>query len=173
MNLNCESCPHRSEFVRYGIGSRPGFTAQECKAGSLPPNPNADIQVGKYHDTTGIYVISLDMQLFDQVKEYGKTSEGITGSSFNAEDTADCRKRMRVDFLQNQKGLAAKVQFLRDFFPDHSEVKKLQTLSEYATNTGAKITDTDLKKYGERLIEAVNLGNGSVLLAGGRSIKYL
>ncbi|ADU27940.1 ParB/RepB/Spo0J family partition protein [Ethanoligenens harbinense] len=112
MDIECQKCP----FV---VDVKEGWPARhkryECRAGSKPPNHQSD-WIGSLDDKCSIYVRSLDHDLCDRIISYCKENPYLA-AGYN-QDRPDCRRTVSISCAANKKGVAAKKEVIKTFFPD-------------------------------------------------------
>lgn len=109
----CVKCPFRVKVTK---GWPPQFDRWECRAGSEPPNHKTE-WAGSLDDKNTIRIHSLDHSFMEKIRQFCVDHPEL-GASYLADNMADCRRTLSISCSANKKGIAAKKELIKKFFPD-------------------------------------------------------
>lgn len=109
----CVKCPFRVKVTK---GWPPQFDRWECRAGSEPPNHKTE-WAGSLDDKNTIRIHSLDHSFMEEIRQFCVDHPEL-GASYLADNMADCRRTLSISCSANKKGIAAKKELIKKFFPD-------------------------------------------------------
>ena len=111
----CRTCSFVVD-VAEGWGEKKKHIRFECRAGSQEPNHKTE-WAGSVDDKNTIRIHSLDRNFMEEIRQFCVDHPEL-GASYLADNMPDCRRTLTINCSANKKGIVAKKELIKKFFPD-------------------------------------------------------